>query len=216
MSKLKYKDTNILTKALNLKFVVLLSNLIFQGMRYMSFGERIYKIGITILLALLVNVYIGNLFVSIVIGHLLNYILNGQFYVVFRYLSSKRTMSRKDLNEYVDLMEKAIRFFKPKDVLVIGSFCRGKMGKSSDLDIRLYHRGEFISSFSAYMMATYLRFMGLILKFPIDIFCFSELKFLDKLDKKEVPVNFLENAEILKKYPTSVNYQPHLKVLKIA
>ena len=215
MSKLKYKDTNILTKVLNLKLIVLVSNIVFQGIRYMSFGERIYKIAITILLALFVNGYIGNIFVSVVIGHLLNYILNGQFYVVFRYLSSKRTMSRKDLNEYVELLEKAIGLFKPKDILVIGSFCRGKMGKSSDLDIRLYHKDDFISSISAYIMATYLRFMGLILKFPIDIFCFSDLKFLDKLDKNEVPVNFLKNHKILKKYPTSVNYRPHLKVLKI-
>lgn len=215
MPKIKYKEKDLIAKLLSLRLIVLLSNIIFQGIRYMSLGEKIYKISFTIVLTILLNFLIQNTFISLVIGHLLNYILNGQFYVVFRYLSSKQTMSRKDLDEFIGIVEKYIKVFNPLDVLVIGSFCRGKMSKTSDLDIRLYHEKDFVSSLKAYLMATTLRFFGLLTKFPIDIFCFSDLKFLDKIHKNEIPVNFLENKDFLKKYSHSVNYKTHLEILDL-
>jgi len=215
MPKVKYKDKSFLSYLLSFRLVVFLSNIVFQGIRYMSFGEKIYKISITIIFAMLVNFVIENIFISVIIGHLINYIVNGQFYVVFRYLSNKQTMSREDLDEYINLIEKYIKIFKPLDVLVIGSFCRGKMSKTSDLDIRLYHKSDLVSSLKAYIMATILRLIGLWIKFPIDIFCFSDLIFLEKIDKDEIPVNFLENKDFLKIYPMSNNYKAHLKKLEL-
>jgi hypothetical protein len=215
MPKVKYKDKSYLSYILSFRLIVFLSNIIFQGIRYMSWGERIYKISITIVFAILLNFAIDNILISVIIGHLMNYIANGQFYVVYRYLSSNQTMSREDLDKYIRLIEKYIKIFKPLDVLVIGSFCRGKMGKTSDLDIRLYHKNDLASSLKAYIMATLLRFIGLWVKFPIDIFCFSNLNFLEKIDKEEIPVNFSENKQFLIKYPTSTNYKNHLKGLEL-
>lgn len=215
MPKIKYKDKSLLSKILSLKIVVFLSNIVFQGIRYMSFGEKIYKISITVIFTILVNLLVKNILISLIVGHLLNYILNGQFYVVFRYLSRNQTMSREDLEQYIEVIEKLIKIFKPLDVLVIGSFCRGKMSKTSDLDIRLYHKKDVISSLKAYLMATILRFLGLWMKFPIDIFCFSDLRFLDKISKDEIPVNFLENKYFLDKYPNSINYKLHMKKLEL-
>jgi predicted nucleotidyltransferase len=215
MSKTKYKKSGIIYKILNFRISVLLSNLIFQGIRYMSSGEKIYKISLTLIFGSIFYLPTRNIFISILFGHILNYILNGQFYVVFRYLSSKSTMSLDDLTNYVVLINKLIKIFSPKDVLIIGSFARGSMSKTSDLDIRLYHDGTFLNSLKAYFMATLLRLFGLFMRFPIDIFCFSDLRFLEKISKKEIPVNFLKNNNILKKYPTSKNYNEHIKTLII-
>ena len=216
MPKIKYNNKNMFKKILSHSWIVLLSNLIFQGIRYMSLGEKIYKICITLIFGLLLNIIIHNIWISLIIGHILNYILNGQFYVVFRYLSSKQVMSRKDLEEYIDFMKVEMQKFNVLDVLVIGSFCRGKMSSTSDLDIRIYHKPDFFSSIKAYFMATRLRFYGLIYKFPIDVYCFSDLTFLDKIKKDEIPVNFLENRDFLNKYPTSVNLEVHMKILELA
>lgn len=215
MSKLKYQKKTLVHKFLNFKLIVFLSNIIFQGIRYMSFGEKLYKISVTLLLSLPFYFLFNNAYISIIIGHLLNYIFNGQFYVVFRYLSSKRTMSYGDLINYIVLINKLIKIFTPKDILIIGSFARGKMSKSSDLDIRVYHDSSFFNSLKAYFMATLLRAFGLIMKFPIDIFCFSDLVFLDKINKNEIPVNFLKNNMILNRYPTSNTYSKHIKTLEI-
>ena len=125
-------------------------------------------------------------------------------------------MSYEDLISYVALINKLIKIASPKDILIIGSFARGKMSKSSDLDIRLYHDSSFFNSLKAYFMATLLRFFGLFMRFPIDIFCFSDLQFLDKISVKEVPVNFLKDNNILKKYPTSKNYNEHIETLIVS
>ena len=106
MPKIKHRNHAAISKILNLRLAVLLSNIIFQGIRYMSLGEKIYKIAITLLFALLINIFLQNVMLSIVTGHFLNYIFNGQYYVVFRYLSSKRTMSKKDLEEFIILIER--------------------------------------------------------------------------------------------------------------
>jgi len=215
MPKLKYKDKSFVSYLLSFRVIVFLSNIVFQGIRYMSLGEKIYKISITILFSLILNVLIENIFISLIFAHLLNYVINGQFYVVFRYLSNSRTMSRDDLNKYILIIEKYINLFKPLDVLGTGSFCRGKMGKSSDLDMRIYHNSDFLSSLKAYIMATVLRAIGLYTKFPIDVYCFSDLDFLDKLDEIEIPVNFLQNELFLKKYPNSIYYKIQLEKLII-
>lgn len=215
MPKLKYDNQTLTKRFLSNKWMVLTSNLVFQGMRYMTVGEKIYKLTISVVLALLLNVFINNIIVALIIAHLLNYMFNGQFYVVFRYLSSEQVMSRKDLDEYIYFMQQEIKRFKPLDVLVIGSFCRGKMSKTSDLDIRIYHKSDVLSSLKAYIMATKLRFYGLLYKFPIDVYCFSDLKFLDKIKKSEIPVNFLKNEAFLIKYPTSENLEVHMKKLEL-
>ena len=216
MAKVKYKNGNLLLDFLSLKPVVLLSNFIFQGMRYMSLGEKLYKFFITLFFSTVIFVFFGNIYISIIIGHLLNYILNGQFFVVYRYLANGRTMSRAKLEEFLILIEKNIDIYKPKDILFTGSFCRGKMSKSSDLDIRIYHNKGFTNSLRAYFFASKLRFMGLFLKFPVDVFCFSDLSFLNKLDKIEVPVNFLNDKSILKKYPMSKKCKLYLSQIEIA
>ena len=215
MSKLKYKPHDFLTKILNLKIFVLFSNLLVQGIRYMSIGEKIYKISITIILTFCINPFIDNIYLSLLFSHFLNYIFNGQFYVLYRYLSSKRTMSYQDLENFILLIKKLINIFSPKDVLIIGSFSRGKMSKNSDLDIRLFHSGNFFQSLKAYLMATILRTCGLFMRFPIDIFCFSEISFLKKIDPSEIPVNFLKSPEITNIYPKSKHYENQLESIEI-
>ncbi len=68
MPKIKYKDKNFISKILSLKIVVLLSNIIFQGIRYMSIGEKIYKIFITIIFAVMINIFIHNILISFILG----------------------------------------------------------------------------------------------------------------------------------------------------
>lgn len=215
MAKKKYEEKKFLSYILNFKIIVLISNFFFQGMRYMSAGELLYKISITIILSLLIFLIIENFFLSLLIAHFINYILNGQYFVLFRYLSVKSVMSRENLYEFIKIINNLIARYKPKDVLVIGSLCRGKMNPSSDLDLRVYHKPDFKSSLKAYIMATRLRFLGLILKFPVDVYCFSDLSFLAKISDEETPVNFLENEKILKIYPLSERIDNKLKNLII-
>ena len=193
--------------------LMLVRNIIFQGIFYMSIGEKLYKILLTVVFFLILNTFIDNKIFSFLLAHLLNYLLNGQFYVVHRYLDRDNEMNMEKLEEYFSFIEKTIIKFNPLDVLIIGGFSRGVIKKTSDLDLRIYHDKTFISSLNAYLMATYLRFHGLKKKFPIDVFCFSSMSFLEKIRDDEIPVNFKKDKQVLKKYPLSKSYKDQLQYI---
>lgn len=178
MSKIKYSKKNILTILLNFKIIVLISNLIFQAIPYMTNGEKIYKISITLIFTFIINSSLNNIFLSFLIGHIINYIINGQFYVVYRYLSNNETMNKEKLYSYIIFIENVSDFFNPLDIIFTGSFATGQMSRQSDLDIRIYHKRGIINSLKCYFMATFLRLTAIFMKFPIDVYCFSNLSFL--------------------------------------
>ena len=116
---------------------------------------------------------------------------------------SRDAISPKGLSEFIDIIGKSYKKFGVADVLVIGSFCRVEMGNSSDLDLRIMHKADYWSSFKAYFYAFYLRFLGVIRLFPMDVYCFSDLTFLDKLRADENPSFFEGDDRFLIKYPNS-------------
>jgi len=194
--------------------LMLVRNIIFQGILYMSTGEKIYKLSITFILSIIFYYIFNNLTISILSAHLLNYIINGQFYVVYRYFDPNANMKEGDLLKYISFIERNIIIFKPLDVLIIGGVARGTVKSTSDLDIRIYHNNKMLDSIKAYVMATVFRFYGLVTRFPIDVFCFSNLKFLEKIRKDEIPVNFMNHKDIERKYPLSINYKFQLDKIK--
>lgn len=194
--------------------LMLVRNIIFQGVLYMSMGEKIYKLSITFIFSVVFYYMFNNLTISILSAHLLNYIINGQFYVVYRYFDPNANMKESDLFKYISFIERNITIFKPLDILIIGGVARGRVKSTSDLDVRIYHTNKMIDSIKAYIMATIFRFYGLVTGFPIDVFCFSNLKFLEKIRKDETPVNFMHHKDIVRKYPLSVNYKFQLDKIK--
>lgn len=180
----------------------------------MSTGEKIYKVSITIIFTVFFELALDNILVSVFFAHLLNYIVNGQFYVVYRYFDSNANMRESDLFSYFAFIERNIIIFRPLDVLIIGGVARGSVKSTSDLDIRIYHNDKMLDSIKAYIMATIFRFYGLVTRFPIDVFCFSNLKFLDKIREDEIPVNFMAHENIVQKYPSSLDYKAQLHKIK--
>lgn len=215
MPKLKFKKKKFLSFLLNNKIFILIVNFFFQGMRYMSYGEKIFKLSITVSFAIIFYCISGDILISLILGHLANYLLNGQFFVLFRYLSDRPLMSKKKLSAYIYLLEKKIKTYQPLEVAIIGSFCRGKMSTNSDLDIRIYHKADVISSIKCYFMALTLRLHGLFIGFPVDVYCFSDLEFMRKIDVNEVPVNFLKNKDFLKLYPSSPTCEYQMEHLTV-
>ena len=218
MSKIKFNEKGFFSKILNFKPFVLLSNIIFQAIPYMTYGEKTYKIMLTLFFSFLINLFLKSFILSLVLGHILNYILNGQFYVVYRYLGQNETMNKEKLIKFIDFILKLSSFFKPLDILFTGSFSKGQMTKQSDLDIRIFHEKGFVSSLSTYFMASILRFSALYMRFPIDIYCFSDLSFLGphKISEYEVPVHVFSDEKIMNKYPESKNYKSQLNLIEIA
>lgn len=203
MPKLKHKNSSMITSLLNKKYMVLLANFVFQGMRYMTRGELIFKLSFTLIFCCLFSVFINNIFLAAILGHFANFSLNGQFFVLSRYLFSRDAITTNELSNFIQLIGTSYRKFGIDDVLVIGSFCRVEMTSSSDLDLRIMHKADFRSSCKAYFYAFFLRFLGVIRRFPMDVYCFSDLTFLEKLRADETPSFFEGDEHFLMKYPNS-------------
>lgn len=203
MAKTKYAKSGVIYWLLNLKVAVLLSNLVFQGARYMEFGELLYKLSITIVLSIFLYLSGLGLFASFVLGHLGNYIFNGQFFVVYRYLFASKVLTTDKFNYVLNSCASLCKSHHIRDVLFIGSLCRNTLKESSDIDIRIFHRSNITSRLFAYSYATKLRFLGLLYRVPVDVFCFSDLTFLNKIDKVEIPLHIIKERDFIAKYPDS-------------
>ncbi|OLQ76112.1 hypothetical protein BIT28_19045 [Photobacterium proteolyticum] len=205
MAKIKYARRGLLYAILNLKIMVLLSNVLFQGARYMEFGELLYKLSITIFLSTALYFSGLDVFFSICLGHVGNYIFNGQFFVVYRYLFASKVLTKSKVEYVLDCCSNLSDSKHIRDVLFIGSLCRNTLKESSDIDIRIFHNSGLISSLFAYCQATKLRFLGLIYRVPVDVFCFSNLSFLNKIDEREVPLHINREREFMAMYPNSLS-----------
>ncbi len=205
MAKTKYSNSGFIYSILNTKLVVLLSNVIFQGSRYMELGELLYKLSITIFFSLFFFSIGADVLLSIVVAHLVNYIFNGQFFVVYRYLFSSNVLTKEKVSYIFNFSCQLSKSRYIKDVLFIGSLCRNELKRSSDIDIRIFHHHGLIPSLYAYTQATKLRYYGMVYKIPVDVFCFSDLSFLNKIDKQETPLHINGNQEFKHHYPKSLN-----------
>jgi predicted nucleotidyltransferase len=196
----------------NLRVITALSNFVLQGTRYMSYGERVYKISATILFSCLLYLTtdIGPVW-SLIGGHFLNFAINGQAPVLLRYMSSNGRLKKADVEKSLTLLADIGPFFDVKELLIFGSFCRGEMNGSSDLDVRVYHDKSVLSSLKAYIFATTVRFWGALSGFPIDIYCFSDVNFLKKMRADEIPCYLFSNRDFICIYPTA---KPAKDVLK--
>ena len=81
--------------------LMLVRNIIFKVFLH-EYRRKFYKILLTVVF-LILNTFIDNKIFSFLLAHLLNYLLNGQFYVVHRYLDRDNEMNMEKLEEYFSL-----------------------------------------------------------------------------------------------------------------
>ncbi|ASJ03587.1 hypothetical protein A3L09_10125 [Thermococcus profundus] len=168
--------------------ILLLSNWLFQGILYMDKTERVFKLALDMLFTL-VLVFLGvNLGVSILIGHTFNWILNGHVFVVFKNLKIITT-PREKFDVYLERLKKRVEN-EPSIVWagVYGSLVRGEFKETSDLDIRLIRKLGVINGVRACIFVMRERSWATFHKFPLDIYVGDSVRFLENMNKKELPI----------------------------
>jgi len=200
MAKKKYPSAGRLQ---NYPLVTVLSYFIFQGMRYMTLGERAYKLALTVILAFWLFRLGAHPLVAILVGHGVNFVLNGQIPVLMRYVASDIGLTRSKALKSIDKMLYTAGKFGVVDILIFGSFCRHSMKSTSDLDLRFFHRPDLRSALAAYIYATYIRIWANFNYIPIDVYCFSEPAFLDRMRSDENPALLFFSKEMRQKYPSA-------------
>lgn len=176
----------------------------------MTVGERSFKLAFTFVLAMLFFSFGGNLLVSILVAHGVNFLTNGQLPVLMRYVMTDIGVTKRKVKSAVEKISSTAPQWDVEDVLIFGSFSRFQMQSSSDLDLRLYHRPGLIHSIRAYCYAVYIRIWANWNFVPIDIYCFTDPTFLDRMRDDETPALLLNSADMRKRYPNTLSAEEML------
>ena len=182
---------------------VIASNWVLQGMRYMNAYEVGLKLLLDVLFALLL-VWLFNgwnrpgiVLASLLIAHSLNWILNGHFFVLMRYVYPV-PKTADDFDLYVQRIKKQAVLSNFIDgVAIYGSYCRGQLHEFSDLDVRVIVRNGFMNGLAGAWFCLRERFMAFFAIFPLDIYCCVGTHCLDRLRDDELPVILQDRSGVL-------------------
>lgn len=188
----------------------LLSHWMFQGLFYMDFTERLFKIVLDILGTLLLIIIFHHflsvavaIVVSFLIAHTLNFLFNGQMWGVLKFFSMVR-ISRDRFSRYIDGM---ITRMKREPALeaayVYGSIARGEWSEMSDFDLRLVRLPGFLNGLRSCWFLLLERSRALFAGFPLDAYVLDGYGSLAKLRNDETKLDLLShpNASSLSKDP---------------
>ena len=168
--------------------ILLLSSWLFQGLLYMDITEKVFKLTLGILFTGIFVFWGINIKASMLISHTLNWIFNGQIFVVFKNLKLIRTPPQK-IDAYIQRLKKRVED-EPSIIWagVYGSLVRGEFKETSDLDIRLIRKPGLINGVRACIFVMRERTWATFNRFPLDIYVGDSFKFLEKMKKEEIPI----------------------------
>ncbi|MCC7551074.1 MAG: hypothetical protein KO316_06220 [Methanobacterium sp.] len=177
------------------------SSWLFQGLLYMDKTERIFKISLDIMIFTIFYIYISSylnpvqsLLISIISAHTINWVFNGQIFVLVKNLGFARN-EYQDFNKY---LEKFYQRAKKEDcillVATIGSIAREELKETSDLDIRVIREQGFSSGIKTCVFILKERSRAFLARFPLDIYLLDTDVELSKLGENPVIIYKKENS----------------------
>jgi len=172
-------------------FAALISHWVFQGMLYMDRTERLFKLGLDLIgivfFATLLREFTGvplTWMTAFVLAHTINFIFNGQMWVVLKFYGVTRTSSV--FNRYVDGFAKRARAEESiVAAIVYGSLVRREWLPSSDLDVRLLRKPGFANGLRACWFLLTERTRAFFYRFPLDAYVIDRVDSLSKLRDDE-------------------------------
>ena len=192
-----------------LRWILLFSNWVFQGILRADKTEQIYKIGFTLffssLFYFLFDSYLDSKFdllISFISGHTLNWIINGSFYVIFVHRLLITKLSKKDLFNYLSLLKS--RLENADWVLYsasFGSICNGKLKDSSDLDVSIVRKPGFKNAIKSIWFALREKKTADLRRIPLEIYISDTPEnSVNRFKAETCPVILYDKGDILKDY----------------
>jgi hypothetical protein len=167
----------------------------FQGILYMESTERLFKIGVeVILIGVFLSLFlVGGLsliwaaVVAVGVAHTLNFLFNGQIWVVLKHFGLVMH-SREKFDEYLDQLSEKIRTESSIGYAAFyGSLVREEWSSTSDLDIRLVRKSGVINGLRACGFVLRERTRACLNKFPLDIYVLDSSERLAEMRADEPP-----------------------------
>lgn len=185
--------------------ILIFSSWLFQGILYMDTTEKVFKILLDVLsfipLYFVFRVYFyasSSTLIAVMLAHTLNWIFNGQLFVLLKNLKLTKTESKRFI-QYLNDLKKRIE--KENSILAaaaFGSLSREQLKETSDLDVRIIRKKGLINALRACLFVLLERMGSFFNKFPLDIYVLDGFKSLSKLN--EQPILLHDSKSMLKEY----------------
>jgi thymidylate kinase/predicted nucleotidyltransferase len=204
--KKTYGSSNVwLQPFLEKRVFSIASNWFFQGTLIMTRSERAFRylLELTIFLALFTSMsfflpLFWSTIVALIIAHTINWILNGNFWVVYKFFGRE---SRLEVVMIFLAKLRSRKDFSQKGVLTVsafGSLSRGEFKSSSDLDIRIVRLHGIRNWGKANLFILQLRTVAFFRKIPLDLFLLDSPNQIYKhISRGEKPVVLYDADGIL-------------------
>jgi predicted nucleotidyltransferase len=196
MSRNKYPDftdNDFVKKLLRFPVFGVLVHWTLQGLLYMDWTERSFKLGLDAILTTIFAYLVGlkitfpyNWFLAFLIAHTLNFFLNAHFWTLLKHYGLISNSQEK----FLEYSEKLCRRIASQKYItyaaVYGSWVRGEWSPASDLDVRVVHNGIF-SGLLACVFLFSERTRALFNHFPLDIYVLDNFIRLADMRSDEKP-----------------------------
>lgn len=196
-----------------LRWILIISNWIFQGIINADRTEKIYKLLFTIILSVILFAFLDKIILShfytislsFLIAHTINWLVNGNISTIIIHRLFIGTVSRKKIFCYLkDLQERLQKTSSIEFTAVFGSISRGELKNSSDIDITFVRKDGFINSIKAIIFIIKEKFHTNINKIPIEPFLADSINYMKKRYRDdEVPVVIKNSKKISNHYKKS-------------
>lgn len=195
-------DSSIHYKILNFKYLptsirklsLIFMNWTFQGILYADKTEKAFRVTVDIILTMffaslipISNNYI-DLFVSFLISHSLNWIFNGQLFVLAKNVTKISNNPQKIISYANKLKERSAKEKSINCMLLYGSLVRGEINPTSDLDVRIIRKPGILNGLRACIFGFKERSRALFHQFPLDMYVVDSPKHLLKMRSDEEPL----------------------------
>lgn len=208
----KNKDIDVagprwVRRILSTRLGALGTNWVFQGMRYMQWHELAVKFSFEALVFGGLYGLVGEPLTwplgigLLALAHTINWLVNGHFFVLTRYVFPVPTALPK-FEEYVARLEGLGAKHGAIDGLAVyGSYCRDALHEFSDLDVRVISKPGAIGGLRAALFCFGQRLVAIVRCFPLDIYSFTSISYLDRLRPDEKPVVLIDKTgQLANKY----------------
>lgn len=194
------KDSESIPKPIRAT-IVTASALVFQGVFYMDRTERALTIGLTLFGGVVFDRLLPqsrfHLLQSFGGAHLLNFLLNGQPWVLLNHRLRPGAIhtSQRAFDEWMDRLQRVGNVHDSIAlVAVYGPPARPEdsLGPNSDLDVRVVRYPGFMNGVLATLLICRERIRANLSLFPLDIYVFDSMDSLEQLRADETPKRLVD------------------------
>lgn len=178
---------------------------IFQGILIMDPTEKLFKLGLDLVLTISIGATLaiwvpsGWAFTGgFLIAHTLNFIFNGQIFGVLKTFGSVQHTWEDFEKRVAQLKSKAASESSILYAAAYGSLAREEWSPTSDLDVRIVRKPGLLNGIKASWFALRARTDAMRSKFPLDLYVVDSFSGLQKMMEHKTPV-VLVNKDISSK-----------------